>query len=60
LGIGVPQNIVTWGSLLAAGKENFQAWWLVVFPGIAIFLTVTIYNLLGEALRDAMDPKLRN
>ncbi|HMT29386.1 MAG TPA: ABC transporter permease [Bacteroidia bacterium] len=59
LGIGVPQNIVTWGSLLAAGKENFSAWWLVVFPGIAIFMTVTIYNLLGEALRDAMDPKLR-
>ncbi len=59
LGIGVPQNIVTWGSLLAAGKENFQAWWLVVFPGLAIFVTVTVYNLLGEALRDAMDPKLR-
>lgn len=59
LGIGVPQDIVTWGSLLAAGKENFSAWWLVIFPGFAIFITVTAYNLIGEALRDAMDPKLR-
>jgi peptide/nickel transport system permease protein len=59
LGIGVPPDIATWGSLLASGKENFAAWWLVVFPGIAIFLTVTSFNLLGEGLRDAFDPKLK-
>ena len=51
LGIGVPQNIVTWGNMLAAGKENFQAWWLVVFPGAALFLTVLLFNSIGEKLR---------
>jgi peptide/nickel transport system permease protein len=59
LGIGVPQDMVTWGSLLASGRENFQAWWLVVFPGLAIFLTVTSYNLIGDGLRDLLDPRLR-
>ncbi len=59
LGIGVPPSVVTWGSLLSAGREQFSAWWLVIFPGLAIFLTVTIYNLLGEGLRDALDPRLK-
>jgi peptide/nickel transport system permease protein len=59
LGIGVPPDLVTWGSLLNSGREKFQAWWLVVFPGLAIFITVTVYNLLGEGLRDALDPRLR-
>jgi len=59
LGIGVPQDIVTWGSLLANGRENFNAWWLVIFPGCAIFITVTVFNIFGEGLRDALDPKLR-
>ncbi len=59
LGIGVPADVVTWGSLVNAGRENFQAWWLVVYPGLAIFITVTIYNLLGEGLRDALDPRLK-
>jgi peptide/nickel transport system permease protein len=59
LGIGVPPDMVTWGKLLAQGKEYYQAWWLVVFPGIAIFVTVTIYNLIGDGLRDAFDPKLK-
>ncbi|HRG37692.1 MAG TPA: ABC transporter permease [Bacteroidia bacterium] len=59
LGIGVPADLVTWGSLLNSGREKFQAWWLVVFPGLAIFVTVTIYNLLGEGLRDALDPRLK-
>jgi peptide/nickel transport system permease protein len=59
LGIGVPPKIVTWGSLLSAGREQFSAWWLVIFPGLAIFLTVTVYNLLGEGLRDALDPRLK-
>ncbi|RYD83524.1 MAG: ABC transporter permease [Sphingobacteriales bacterium] len=59
LGIGVPDDVVTWGSLLAAGRQQFDAWWLVVFPGLAIFITVTVYNLIGEGLRDAFDPKLK-
>jgi peptide/nickel transport system permease protein len=59
LGIGVPPNLVTWGSLLSSGREQYHAWWLVIFPGCAIFITVTIYNLLGEGLRDALDPRLR-
>ena len=59
LGIGVPQDVVTWGSLLSAGKENFEAWWLVIFPGIFIFITVTAFNLVGDGLRDAMDVKGR-
>lgn len=59
LGIGVPASTVTWGSLLNLGREQFSAWWLLVFPGIAIFITVTVYNLLGEGLRDAFDPKLK-
>ncbi|MGQ0828328.1 MAG: ABC transporter permease [Bacteroidota bacterium] len=59
LGIGVPPSTVTWGSLLSAGREQFSAWWLVIFPGLAIFATVTIYNLLGEGLRDSLDPRLK-
>ena len=57
LGIGVPVETVTWGSMLNSGRMNFEAWWLVVFPGLAIFLTVTAYNLLGEALRKWLQPK---
>ncbi len=59
LGIGVPHDIVTWGKLLSQGKENFNAWWLIIFPGLFIFITVTVYNLIGEGLRDALDPKLK-
>lgn len=59
LGIGVAADTVTWGSLLSAARENFNAWWLVLFPGCAIFLTVTMYNLIGEGLRDALDPRLK-
>lgn len=59
LGIGVPKDLTTWGKLLYQGKEKFQAWWLVVFPGIFIFITVTVYNLIGEGMRDALDPKLK-
>ncbi len=59
LGVGVPPTTVTWGSLLNSGREQFSAWWLVIFPGLSIFLTVTVYNLLGEGLRDALDPRLK-
>jgi peptide/nickel transport system permease protein len=57
LGIGVPLETVTWGSMINAGRENFQAWWLVLFPGCCIFITVLSLNILGEAVRDAMDVK---
>jgi peptide/nickel transport system permease protein len=58
LGIGVPQHLVTWGSILSEARSNTFAWWLAVFPGAAIFITVTAYNLLGDGLRDALDPRL--
>lgn len=60
LGLGVPQEVTTWGSLLSTGHGNFGAWWLVVFPGLCIFITVTAYNLIGEGLRDALDPKMKS
>ena len=54
---GVPAHLVTWGSILSEARANTFAWWLAVFPGFAIFATVTAYNLLGDGLRDALDPK---
>ncbi len=59
LGVGVPAESITWGAILAGARSNTSAWWLVVVPGIAIFLTVTVYNLLGDGLRDALDPKMK-
>jgi peptide/nickel transport system permease protein len=59
LGVGVPAESITWGGILAGARSNFAAWWLVVVPGFAIFLTVTTYNLLGDGLRDALDPKMK-
>lgn len=58
LGLGVRPPTPEWGAMLAEGKADFyQAWWTLVFPGAAIFLTVLSLNLLGDALRDAMDPR---
>ncbi len=60
LGFGVDIPTTSWGELLNQAREAPQEfWWLAIFPGIPIFFTVTIYNLVGEGLRDAMDPKLR-
>lgn len=59
LGIGVPAGTLTWGALLNAARSKPTAWWLAIFPGFAIFITVTVYNLLGDGLTDAMDPRLR-
>lgn len=57
-GITVPQP--SWGGILSAGRDAmFRAPWLIYFPGFAIFITITAYNLVGDALRDAADPKLR-
>lgn len=58
LGLGVQPPQASWGNILTDGKEYIEfAWWLSVFPGIAILLTVLGYNLLGEGLRDALDPR---
>jgi peptide/nickel transport system permease protein len=59
LGIGVPADLVTWGSILNEARQNSFAWWLAVFPGMAIFLAVVAYYLVGEGLRDALDPRLQ-
>jgi peptide/nickel transport system permease protein len=60
LGFGTPDRTASWGGLLHGAMGHFHAWWLVVFPGAAIFLTIMGYNLTGEALRDALDPRLRH
>ncbi len=58
LGLGVQAPTASWGNILTDGKEYIQfAWWLSLFPGLAILLTVLGYNLLGEGLRDILDPK---
>jgi len=60
LGFGVPPSDPSWGSMLSQAQEYMDiAWWLTLVPGFAIFATITAYNLIGEALRDAIDPNLR-
>ncbi len=59
LGFGVEPPTPTWGMLLHQGHGNYQNWWLILVPSIGIFLVVTLLNLVGSGLRDAMDPKLR-
>jgi peptide/nickel transport system permease protein len=60
VGLGVKPPTATWGGMIREGFENIlDAWWLAVFPSLAILLTVLALNLLGDALRDAIDPKLR-
>jgi len=60
LGLGVRPPYATWGNILNEGKEVIElAWWLSIYPGLAILITVLSYNLLGEGIRDALDPRLR-
>lgn len=60
LGIGVQPPTPSWGNILTAGKDNIQiAWWLSLYPGLAILITVLGYTLLGEGIRDAIDPRLK-
>jgi peptide/nickel transport system permease protein len=60
LGIGVQPPTPSWGNMLIVGKQTLgTAWWLSFFPGVAILITVLGYNLLGEGLRDALDPRLK-
>ncbi len=61
LGLGVQPPTPSWGNMLTMGKDNIEiAWWLSVFPGLAILVTVMSYNLLGEGIREAIDPRLRD
>lgn len=60
LGFGVSATTVTWGSLLNEARGASNAWWLAIFPGLMIFIAVVTYNLIGEGLRDALDPRLRD
>jgi peptide/nickel transport system permease protein len=61
LGMGVPPPMPTWGRMLAEGRLYItDAWWLVTLPGVAIMVTILSINLLGDGLRDALDPRLRN
>ncbi|QDU54295.1 ABC transporter permease [Aeoliella mucimassa] len=61
LGCGTPPPNPSWGNILREGKSTIeQTWWLILFPGLAIFFTVLAYNLIGEGLQEATDPRLRN
>lgn len=60
LGFGVPPPTPSWGAILSLAQQYvYQAWWLTAFPGAAIFVSILCYNLIGEGLRDAIDPRLR-
>jgi peptide/nickel transport system permease protein len=60
LGLGVQPPTPSWGNILTAGKDNIEiAWWLSLWPGLAILVTVMSYNLLGEGIREAIDPRLK-
>lgn len=59
LGLGVQPPTSSWGNILTSGKDYIEtAWWLTLFPGLAIFITVVSYNILGEGLRDVLDPRV--
>lgn len=61
LGLGVPPDVPTWGAMLADSRDQLMAnkWWLAFFPGMAIVLTVLSFNILGDWLRDFLDPRLK-
>ena len=60
LGLGAQPPSPEWGTMLADAREFvMRAWWVVTFPGLAILITVLAFNLLGDGLRDAFDPKLK-
>lgn len=61
LGLGVPPDVPTWGSMLAQSRDQLIAnkWWLAIFPGLAIVFTVLSFNIIGDWLRDFLDPRLK-
>lgn len=58
LGLGIPQPTPSWGNMIADGMRSLDSWWLTLFPGLAITVTVVAFNLLGDGLREAIDPTL--
>ena len=61
IGLGISPPTPEWGSMVSTGRQYFRAaWWVCAFPGFAIMLTILSLNLLGDGLRDALDPKLKN
>jgi peptide/nickel transport system permease protein len=60
LGFGVQPPMPSWGTMVSAGRADLLgAWWLATFPGLAIVFTVLAFNLVGDGLRDALDPRQR-
>ena len=59
LRIGAPPSSASWGQILSEARDEPSAWWLLAFPGAILFLTIVAFNLVGDALRDALDPRLR-
>jgi hypothetical protein len=58
LGIGIPPPAPSWGNILSEAQDHYQtAWWYVVFPAAALLITTLAFNLLGDGIRDAMDPR---
>jgi peptide/nickel transport system permease protein len=57
LGLGARPPMAEWGSMIASGSQNFQDWWLATFAGLAILTVVMGFNFIGDALRDALDPR---
>lgn len=57
LRVGLPPNLPTWGEMLSESRDRFGAWWLLLLPGVLVFASVTSTNTVGEALRDALDPR---
>jgi len=59
LGLGPPPEIPEWGSMIAAGRNHFEQWWIATFPGLAILSLTLAFNVVGDSLRDYLDPRLR-
>ncbi len=59
LGLGPPPEIPEWGSMIAAGRDYFDQWWIGTFPGLAILSLTMAFNIVGDSLRDMLDPRLR-
>jgi peptide/nickel transport system permease protein len=61
LGAGIPPPTASWGSMASAGRDYISTrWWLTAFPGLAIFMTVLSINMIGDWIRDRLDPRLRH
>lgn len=60
LGLSVPPNVPSWGNMLQAGRQSLNTYpWIATYPGVAIAITALAFNLLGDWLRDVLDPRLR-